>query len=466
MDNKTGGYISKMTFNSMDSIELSPNDIVVFVGPNNAGKSQSLKDIFELAKEKKPTVVISDIEIIKYDNPIKQLLDRISTEDNKGSFSQYNVLGHLVSLMNKMDSFHLKDTQFGDFRDVIIVNMDTETRLSISNPPVNIKRDASKLHPIHYAAYDSMYRKWLSNSFKKAFNAELIPNTQFGSQIPLCIGESVHLEQKEYEDAQAYLEAYASILEKYRQVQNQGDGIRSFTGILLYLMLDYYCIYLIDEPESFLHPPQARIMGQIIGNTLSKQQQAFISTHSEEIIKGLLETCPERLKIIRITREDDTNYFSVLTNESFSQIWTDPLLKHSNIMSSLFHKTVVLCESDSDCQMYSIIENYIKQSEGKYSEALFIHCGGKHRMKKIIKALKSLNVNIKVVTDIDVLDDENVFKEIVEAFSVDWNLIEKGYKIIVSSLHKPSTDIERMTTQKDIDSIFEKSKDKFLLLPQ
>ena len=76
-------------------------------------------------------------------------------------------------------------------------------------------------------------------------------------------------------------------------------------------MINHYCTYLIDEPESFLHPPQANIMGRIIGRTLSANQQAFISTHSEEIIKGLLDVCPERVKIIRITRENDSNNFSV-----------------------------------------------------------------------------------------------------------------------------------------------------------
>ena len=55
---------------------------------------------------------------------------------------------------------------------------------------------------------------------------------------------------------------------------------------------------------------------------------------------------------MRITREEDSNNFSVLENDRFNEIWNDPLLKYSNIMSSLFHKEVVLCESDSDCKNY------------------------------------------------------------------------------------------------------------------
>ena len=136
---------------------------------------------------------------------------------------------------------------FDDFRDLFVVNLDTSARLTICYPPQNIRRDENKNHPIHYAAFDSEYRKWLSSNFKKAFDVDLTPNTQYGAEIPLCMGEPVKL-TNEYEDEQTRLEAYAKILESYKQVQNQGDGIKSFTGILLYLMLDYYRIYLFDEP--------------------------------------------------------------------------------------------------------------------------------------------------------------------------------------------------------------------------
>jgi len=37
-----GGYISKLIFNNGQIVDINENDIVVFVGPNNVGKSQSL----------------------------------------------------------------------------------------------------------------------------------------------------------------------------------------------------------------------------------------------------------------------------------------------------------------------------------------------------------------------------------------------------------------------------------------
>lgn len=454
---RAGGYISQITFNNGETLDISENDIVVFVGPNNAGKSQSLKDIYLLSEKKVPSVVISDVIVSKPQHLISAKLSELFSGINQGDHITYSVMGHNFGVWEHTDEQYKNQKVFGNFRDLFVANLDTSARLTICRPPQNIRRDAAKGHPIQYAAFDGDYRKWLSDSFKKAFNIEITPNTQYGSEIPLCIGKPVQL-SGEYADEQTRQEEYAKILETYKQVQNQGDGIKSFTGILLYLMLDYYRTYLIDEPESFLHPPQARIMGQIIGQTLSEQQQAFISTHSEEIIKGLLEVSPDRIKIVRITREEDINKFSILKNSEFKQVWNDPLLKYSNIMASLFHKSVVLCESDSDCKMYSIIESYIKQKQQKYSETLFIHCGGKHRMARIITALRSLDIEVKLIADIDVLNDDTVFKGIVESFGIDYATIQADYNNIVSNLHSPKEKVNRNSAKATINQILDGSK--------
>lgn len=459
---KAGGYISKLKFNTDETLKVKENDIVVFVGPNNSGKSQSLKDIYTLSSKKLSTIVVSDIEITKSEGSILPVLQSISNGHDYGSYMNYSVLGHSINYWKgASDSSFLKNSYYGEFRDLFVVNLDTAARLNICIPPNSINRNATKQHPIHYAAFDGKYRKWLSDNFKKAFGIEVTPNTLNGATIPLCIGNSVKLNQQ-YDDEQQRLEAYAAILDGYKQVQNQGDGIKSFTGILLYLMLDYYRTYLIDEPESFLHPPQARIMGQIIGQTLTNNQQAFISTHSEEIIKGLMEVCPQRIKIVRITRKEDLNDFSVLSNEKFEKVWNDPLLKYSNIMSSLFHNVVVLCESDSDCKMYSIVDNFIKQTEGMYSETLFIHCGGKHRMARIATAMRTLNIDVRLIPDIDVLNDETIFKNVVEAFGIDWKNIQSDYNIIVTNLHSPKEKINRNDAKTTINRVFDDSQKREL----
>lgn len=454
-----GGYISKISFNNGTELEVGENDIIVFVGPNNAGKSQSLKDIYELCDVKKKTVVVKDIEISKRNGDIKDLLESVSEVNDSGRYKDYCGFGFHVNTYSITD--FSSEKYFGSIRPLFVAYLDTLQRLLISDPAPAINRRGAKTSPIHYAAFKSEYRRWLSENFKQAFDKELIPYTLNGNNIPLCIGDAVNLGQ-EFTDEQERQEAYADVLDTYKQVQNQGDGIKSFTGILLYLMIDYYCTFLIDEPESFLHPPQANIMGKIIGKTLRHNQQAFISTHSEELIKGLLDVCPERVKIVRITRMEDSNSFSILDNDTFSSVWNDPLLKYSNIMKSLFHREVVLCESDSDCKMYSIIDDYVKRLEGRYSETLFIHCGGKQRMAKIAKALRSLDVSVKLVPDIDVLNDEKVFKGIIEAFDIEWDYIEPLYNVVVSNVSSSIKGVKLCDFEFCIDKVRKESKGDYL----
>lgn len=463
-EEKPGGYIESITFNNRQELKLNKNDIVVLVGPNNAGKSQAIRDIYTLSKGDKndmqtSNVVVSNVSVHKNCASIEPVINKTFFRDEHGNYVHSDLKGNTESfVMYISDSFYRDKyaENFGIFRDTFVINLDTLHRLQTCRPVENTTQDEVKIHPIQYITFDSSSRSKLSEIFKRAFKTGLIPYPQYGSRIPLCIGEPIKLSD-EYNDEQERLEAYASKLATYPQVQNQGDGIKSFVSILLYLILDHYCVYLIDEPEAFLHPPQAHIMGQIIGDTLSDQQQAFIATHSEEIIKGLLEKCPDRVKVIRITRENNSNHFAILNNEDLQKVWNDPLLKYSNIMSSLFYQQIVLCESESDCKMYSIIDGHLKEQQGKYSETLFIHCNGKNKLPDIAKALCALGVKLYVIADIDILKDENLIKKLVSNFGVEWEQISKFYKVFSSSIKSQKEDLDRTFLQQQIEKILRSS---------
>ncbi len=441
-----GGFISEITLNNGVELKLEKSDIIIFVGPNNVGKSHALKDMYSLTEGKNNTLIINDIKIEKSNknnsNYFNDFLEKISIKHFDNNSINYNYLGKYFD-KNDIHNYW-NEKSFRQLRVVFVSYLNTENRLNISRPVESINRDENKTHPIHYLISNPDFRKKVSENFYKAFNKYITPDRLNGKTIPIRIYEkNIKINQNEYTDEIEHQDIYDSFLKECPQVQSQGDGIRSFTGVLLYLINNVYSIHLIDEPESFLHPPQANILGHIMGEMLSTDQQAFISTHSKDIIKGLLDTCPNRIKIIRITREDNKNYFSVLDNKKFDYIWKDSLLKHSEIMNSLFYNSVVLCESDSDCKLYSIILSHIKERKGQYSETLFIHCGGKHRMPKVITALKALNVKLVVVPDIDVLRDENVIKNIIEAKDGRWDDYVKDYKIINSDISNNKHNIKR-----------------------
>ena len=46
-------------------------------------------------------------------------------------------------------------------------------------------------------------------------------------------------------------------------------------------------------------------------------------------------------------------------------------------------------------------------------------------MARTAAALLALNIDVRLIPDIDVMNDESVFKSIVETFGIDWDSIKK-----------------------------------------
>ena len=53
-----GGYINNIKFNNGEQLKINKNDIIIFVGPNNAGKSQTLRDIASLYENSHSNVIV------------------------------------------------------------------------------------------------------------------------------------------------------------------------------------------------------------------------------------------------------------------------------------------------------------------------------------------------------------------------------------------------------------------------
>lgn len=438
--------ITEIRFNNGQILSINPNDIVVFVGPNNAGKSQSLRDIYDILGNANDTVVIKSLTIEKGDE--SEVCESIiaNSKAHGSTNGDYNGYGYHIS---QMEFPFYKTRQFlgNSFRGYLVSFLKTDNRLGISAAPNTIDADEVKTHPIHYVLYDKDYQRKISNYFNEAFGYELIPNYLSRKKVPLLMGG---IPQREKGGSLPdIMEEMEGIINTYPRVDEQGDGMRSFTGVVLHLIMKNYGMYLIDEPESFLHPPQAKIIGRVIGELLGEERQAFISTHSEDVIKGLMETSLDRIKVVRITRSGNVNSFAILDNAQFKNIWGDPLLKHSNIMSGLFHRNVVLCESDSDCRLYSIILDYLKQKEGKYTETLFTYCSGKQRMKQVASALRSLSVDFRCVPDIDVFNEKQTIKSLFEACGGVWDdTMESSYNTFVGQLNGGKTMIPKAELKK------------------
>lgn len=77
---KAGAYVKKLIFNNTEEVCIQKDDIVIFAGPNNSGKSQCLKDINNRLKSDVSTIVIKDIEIEKYPGTLRDTFERLEKD--------------------------------------------------------------------------------------------------------------------------------------------------------------------------------------------------------------------------------------------------------------------------------------------------------------------------------------------------------------------------------------------------
>ena len=453
-------HISRIVLNTEKSIDLNQDDIVVFVGPNNVGKSRALADIDNLCGREYNSDWVNPI-IIKELHIEKSGIEDIEESAIKEGWAIKQDGRYWYSGSGSGDS-NLKVTAskdyLGNLKSVFLTYLRAGSHGEANmfhNDMVGIGRTQA----IQFIAEFEDVRERASNGFRRAFGKDLLPHRLNGGGIPLCVGFKERLDDAMRDKVgNNSLDAYKKYMDSLPQIQHQSDGVRSFASTLVNLSLKYKQIFLLDEPETFLHPPQAFIMGQLIGEFL-ENRQAFISTHSQEIIKGLLDTCPNRIKIMRITRDEEKNIneFKVLDNKDVQEIWKDPLLKYSEILNGLFHSEVVVCESDSDCKLYSAVLSHIKTKENEYLQTKFIQANGKQRVYKIISALTRLGIKAYSVLDIDVLSNEDDLKKIVAAHSGKWDEISQKYKILQGNLNEFVTNVNRADVKLKINEILEAS---------
>lgn len=449
-------WLSEMVFSDNSKISFAKDDIVVFVGPNNAGKSASLKESAKMLRAKTDKgKVLKDITIEKdgAETELFSFLESYSTKHYGGNpHPHYQGFGYNVYEPSAKSWWNNYQNGISDLFSLFVNILTTEQRLQAANPANNIKLTSQPIqHPIHFLQKDDALEKRFSDYFRQAFGTDLIVHRNAGSEVPLYVGDKPIPSSSEDRVSAGYLRE----LEKLDLLHEQGDGMRSFVGVLLNAFISNHSILFIDEPEAFLHPPQARLLGKMLAKDLPSARQLFLATHSEDFLKGLLDANISNLKIIRIQREGAINKVSSLTSSDIDSIWNDSLLRHSNVLNGLFHSRVVICESDSDCRFFSAVLSAQYDNTGAIApDILFIHCGGKHRIPTAIKALKKLNVPLKVVSDFDVLNNTNPLKEIFEDLGGVWTDIENDWNLVKKEIEQRRPEFLTTDIKKEIEATF------------
>ena len=121
-----------------------------------------------------------------------------------------------------------------------------------------------------------------------------------GSVVNLHVG--THADPAAY--GGEYSSEYASEVRKRPDISTEGDGLKAAAGLFLNILAIPKSIYLIDEPDVYLHPPQAYATAREMVN-ISNGKQLFMATHNAHFLRGLLDSNSERVVLVRLDRSTD-----------------------------------------------------------------------------------------------------------------------------------------------------------------
>lgn len=225
-------YISQITLNTGETISLNPDTILVFVGPNNVGKSQAIRDIYTLASGNAKGVLVDNELIEKPNIADVDLFMKQYAVRNLGQPLFHGLHFQIYGFDYKEYPSCLspKDSLPDGFREAYFAFLNTGDRLAVCNPAAQIERTAPAENLIHALTRDEDYRTKVSNAYRDAFGTDVMPHYANGASIPLCLGEDVH----SFEAGSTY-EIYEKLngyLDQYPKAHLQGDGIKSYLGIL------------------------------------------------------------------------------------------------------------------------------------------------------------------------------------------------------------------------------------------
>lgn len=215
---------------------------------------------------------------------------------------------------------------------------------------------------------------------------------------------------------ESYSSSQRAEMDGHPKAWQQGLGMQSVLGILLGLFADDRPIVLLDEPEAFLHPPQAHRLGQILRKVAEQEgRQIFCATHDKNLLSGLAGGQKDTLSIIRLQRTVDDNgqskySFSLIPPNFNEDIRNKSRIRHTHLLDGLFSDAVIIVENEKDAYFFSeALESLAEElpSGLQPSSICFVGVGGKNNVPSTFELLRSLTAPTVIIADTDFIVSEN-----------------------------------------------------------
>ncbi|MBY5341456.1 ATP-binding protein [Rhizobium leguminosarum bv. viciae] len=391
----------------------TPPSVTIFVGPNNSGKSQALREIRNIfSHANSQPHVVEQITFSSFTELEAQAeLDAITDKPRNNEVVQAGVRfvklaqgrgqvrdqAFIQGLQNPNENRHQFTSQYAER---CIVSLDGPSRIHLVNPQSrgDLKYPESMLARL---LTDDERRKSLRNIIFEATNLMFVIDASVGDHLHVRFGET------EPPNERTYSEETLEYMRQARAADDVSDGIKAFAGILLQLHAGTPKVFVVDEPEAFLHPSLAFKLGKELSRgAVDEGKHVFASTHSAHFLMGAI-TSGATVNIIRLTYSGGVGTARLLQSNDLRLLMQDPLLRSVGVLEGLFYDYVVVGEGNADRAFYQEVNERLLSCRDKRGlpHALFLNADNKQTIPRILTPLRQLGIPAAGIVDLDVLKD-------------------------------------------------------------
>lgn len=411
--------LESITLNFTDSpaLTLPATGITVFVGPNNSGKSLVLREI-ETALQTHPfptgLLILADYDVkwmsieaadaflekAKAPSQVQQPQGQIQVARlNPNGGLETGVVNRdaLVSIISGRSDKRWYATQFLRYG---VLRLDGRSRFNLTNDQHAGDLLAPAQNVLGKLFREDDSRESARKLIRDAFQLTLVIDPTNVGQLRLRLSKDEALENEQSLD-QAAREFHNAAT----YIKDASDGVQAYTGIVCSVVSGEYHTILIDEPEAFLHPPLARLLGRQLAELANKRGGSLLaSTHSADFLMGCVQGSTD-VRVVRLEYHNGKSRGRLVNPVKLRSLFQNPLMRSANATSALFYDGVVITESDNDRAFYAEIYHRISQDDPTVPSVLFVNAQNKQTIKDIMGPLRQFGVPAAAIADIDIIKD-------------------------------------------------------------
>ena len=426
-----------------EGLKKDLKNITVLVGPNNAGKSLTLKEIEAFLDNKNEDKKL--VKKIELDNmPLssselreKVLIFECKRDDGRLEYKkESSTHTYYFNESNYNDFDNRRDEEdkekiFKSISGLFVNTCNAEQRFALSQDKQCLHNDGEKIVRDFNAFTALVYQKEFSNQQEQETSNRQELDKIIHSMFDLypCFDHrrgdlSIIMSKEQMPDY--HEETNDNPNDKTLQIYNNGtpissmgDGIKCIVGLVIGVLASPSTIMLIDEPEAFCSPPKARQLGRVLSQIAKARDISLIvATHSAQFLLGCLDEAQDDTSVIRLTYNGDFGTTHGLESKEIQEIAKNPVLKHSHVIQAMFHSAVIITDSDDTRIMNETLASRLDKNKfALLQDAHFLNrTGGITALPPLIKPLKNMNIPTAVITGFSFLTgDLETIKKIINA---------------------------------------------------